>query len=78
MTSVEDNVSFPSGQRWPDFWRRFHDAYVEEMNAFVEMASGSIPSPCTASDALAALLIAEAADLSMREGRRVRLEEVAK
>jgi myo-inositol 2-dehydrogenase/D-chiro-inositol 1-dehydrogenase len=44
----------------------------------VEVASGAIPSPCTVEDALAALYVAEAADLSMRQGRRVEVEEVAK
>ncbi|WUT00541.1 Gfo/Idh/MocA family oxidoreductase [Streptomyces sp. NBC_00708] len=56
------------------FLSRFHDAYVGEMAAFTEVAAGLRPSPCTGDDALAALLIAEAADRSMRTGRPVRVE----
>lgn len=78
ITSAEHGVTFPDGDPWPNFWVRFTPAYVAEMNAFVEVASGAISSPCTVEDALAALYIAEAADLSMRQGRRVEVEEVAK
>ncbi len=78
MTSTEQGVTFPAGEPWPNFWVRFTAAYVDEMNAFVEVAKGNAPSPCTVEDALAALYVAEAADLSMRQGRRVEVEEVAK
>jgi myo-inositol 2-dehydrogenase/D-chiro-inositol 1-dehydrogenase len=68
----------PAGPPWPDFQTRFEDAYVAEMEAFVAMARGEGESPCTVEDALAALYLAEAADLSRREGRPVRLVEVTK
>ncbi len=58
------------------FLDRFRDAYVAELRAFTEMAAGRIASPCTAAEALEALLVAEAADLSRRERRPVRVEEV--
>jgi myo-inositol 2-dehydrogenase / D-chiro-inositol 1-dehydrogenase len=62
-------------------YRSFHDhfaaAYRAELAAFVELAAGRRESPCTGADALAALLVAEAADLSRREHRPVTLEEVA-
>lgn len=58
------------------FLSRFHDAYVAELTAFTEVAAGTRPSPCTGADALAALLVAEAADRSCRTGRPVRVEEV--
>ncbi|GAA2857126.1 Gfo/Idh/MocA family oxidoreductase [Streptosporangium fragile] len=61
---------------WPDFQTRFADAYVAEMRAFLTAARGERESPCTARDALAALHLAEAADLSRRAGRPVRLQEV--
>lgn len=58
------------------FLDRFRDAYVAELRAFIEVAAGRIASPCTAAEALQALLVAEAAELSRRERRPVRVEEV--
>jgi myo-inositol 2-dehydrogenase/D-chiro-inositol 1-dehydrogenase len=78
MTSAEQGVTFPSGEPWPNYWVRFTPAYVAEMNAFMEVAKDAAESPCTVADALAALYVAEAADLSLRQGRRVELSEVAK
>ncbi|GAA3021724.1 Gfo/Idh/MocA family oxidoreductase [Streptosporangium longisporum] len=66
----------PDGKPWPDFQARFEDAYVAEMSAFLAAARGERESPCTVADALAALHIAEAAELSRHEGRPVRLPEV--
>jgi myo-inositol 2-dehydrogenase/D-chiro-inositol 1-dehydrogenase len=60
------------------FLSRFREAYVAELTAFTEVAAGSRPSPCTGDDALAALLVAEAADLSCRTGRPVRVEEAGR
>ncbi|QYJ15002.1 Myo-inositol 2-dehydrogenase [Rubrobacter xylanophilus DSM 9941] len=54
---------------------RFEPAYRAEMDAFVEMASGRRPSPCTPEDARAALVVAEACGVSAREKRPVRVEE---
>lgn len=68
----------PPGEPWPDFQARFEAAYVTEMSAFLAAARGERESPCTVQDALAALYIAEAADLSRRDDRPVRLLEVAK
>jgi myo-inositol 2-dehydrogenase/D-chiro-inositol 1-dehydrogenase len=76
FTSAEEGVAFPAGEPWPNYWARFNPAYVAEMNAFVEVAGGRRPSPCTVHDGLAAFHVAEAADLSLREGRRVELAEV--
>ena len=78
LTSAEEGVSFPSGEPWPDFWARFAPAYVAEMHAFVDVVKGRMPSPCTVQDGLAAFQVAEAADLSLREGRRVEVAEVAR
>ncbi len=59
-----------------DFAERFRAAYVAELEAFLEVAAGRAPSPCTGEEALAAQLVADAADLSRREGRTVELGEV--
>jgi myo-inositol 2-dehydrogenase/D-chiro-inositol 1-dehydrogenase len=76
IRSAEAGVPFPTGQPWPDFQSRFRTAYRREMETFLEVAAGTVPSPCTPQDALAALYIAEAADLSRREHRPVTLAEV--
>ncbi|GAA3411001.1 Gfo/Idh/MocA family oxidoreductase [Streptosporangium vulgare] len=68
----------PGEEPWPDFQTRFAAAYIAEMHAFLAMARGERESPCTVQDALSALHLAEAADLSLREGRPVRLLEVTK
>ncbi|MEV4251481.1 Gfo/Idh/MocA family oxidoreductase, partial [Streptosporangium canum] len=66
----------PPGEPWPDFHARFEAAYVAEMSAFLGAARGETDSPCTVEDALAALYLAEAAELSRHEGRPVRTAEV--
>lgn len=77
LVSAEAGIDFPAGDPWPDFQTRFATAYAEELRAFVEVAAGAAPSPCTPRDALQALYIAEAADRSRRTGRPVHLAEVA-
>lgn len=76
LTSAEPGVTFPNGAPWPNFQERFAAAYFAELATFVKVASGELDSPCTPRDALEALYIAEAADLSRREGRSVRIDEV--
>jgi myo-inositol 2-dehydrogenase/D-chiro-inositol 1-dehydrogenase len=76
LRSAERGVSFPEGPAVQAFWPRFVAAYNAEMTAFVAMARGEAPSPCTVDEALEALFVAEAADLSRREHRVVSLEEV--
>src|SRR5437868_332322 len=70
LTSAEDLR--PPGEPWPDFVSRFHDAYVAEIDCFLrgEPAQGG-----DIQDALAALYIAEAAELSRREHRTVTVSE---
>jgi myo-inositol 2-dehydrogenase / D-chiro-inositol 1-dehydrogenase len=76
IRSLEPDESPRPGAGWSDFLVRFEPAYAAELAAFVEVAAGRNPSPCTAADALAALRIAEAADRSLHEHRPVRLEEI--
>ncbi|GAA4223030.1 myo-inositol 2-dehydrogenase/D-chiro-inositol 1-dehydrogenase [Streptosporangium album] len=68
----------PPGEPWPDFVSRFEAAYVAELGAFLGVASGETESPCTVEDALAALYLAEAAELSRHEGRPVHVMEVVR
>jgi myo-inositol 2-dehydrogenase / D-chiro-inositol 1-dehydrogenase len=77
LRSAEEGVGFPGGPQHWSFMERFLPAYQAELAAFVEVARGERPSPCTVSDALQAFRIAEACELSRRENRPVRLDEVA-
>ncbi|MEU1392926.1 MULTISPECIES: Gfo/Idh/MocA family oxidoreductase [unclassified Nonomuraea] len=62
----------PSGPPWPDFAARFGPAYAAEIDTFLRGGEGL----CSVEDALAALYVAEAADLSLRESRTVQMAEV--
>ncbi|GIF51615.1 myo-inositol 2-dehydrogenase/D-chiro-inositol 1-dehydrogenase [Asanoa ferruginea] len=66
-----------TGQPYAGFGERFRDAYAAELIAFVDLVAGRRPNTCPGEEALAALLVAEAADLSRRENRPVKLTEVA-
>ncbi len=76
LRSVEVGTPALSNPPYPDFTARFRDAYRAELDHFLRLARGEAENPCTASDAMEALRIAEAADRSWREARPVRLEEV--
>ena len=54
------------------------DAYTAELAAFVDAVRAGTPAPVTGEDARAALAIALAAAESVRAGRPVRIDEVAK
>ena len=75
LRSLESGVP-PNEHPYRDFQDRFQGAYRSEMEAFVEVAAGRRESPCTAQDALEALRIAVACDVSRAERRPVGLEEV--
>jgi myo-inositol 2-dehydrogenase / D-chiro-inositol 1-dehydrogenase len=74
--SVEPGVEPFAGPAWPDFMDRFEAAYRAEFGAFLQVAAGRRPSPCTAHDGVEALRIAEAATLSLHEHRPVPLAEI--
>jgi myo-inositol 2-dehydrogenase / D-chiro-inositol 1-dehydrogenase len=78
LRSLEAGVDFPSARPYADFMERFHQAYVDELVAFTELVAGRIETPCSVEDALRAFLVAEACDLSRREGRPVRMDEVGR
>jgi myo-inositol 2-dehydrogenase/D-chiro-inositol 1-dehydrogenase len=76
IRSVEPGVPPPAGPAWPDFLDRFGAAYAAEFVEFIRVARRDVPSPCLASDGVAALRIAEAATRSLHEHRPVRLAEI--
>jgi myo-inositol 2-dehydrogenase/D-chiro-inositol 1-dehydrogenase len=75
--SVEADAPKLAGPAYPSFFVRFGDAYKAELAHFLKFATGEAENPCTASDALEALRIAEAAGKSWRERRTVALTEIA-
>ena len=52
LRSVEPGVEFPTGKPYVFFMDRFAAAFRAELSAFVEVAAGARPSPCTIDDAL--------------------------
>ena len=74
--SVGERVDFPSAMAYTDFMERFHQAYVDELVAFTDLVAGRIETPCSVDESLHAFLIAQACDLSRRQGRPVRMTEV--
>jgi len=66
------------GDFYDHFLDRFRDAYRRELQAFVDaVQSGTPPSP-GAVDAIETLRVADAATLSLHEGRPVRVAEVGR
>ena len=78
LKSAEQGVTFPAGPSHGTFMDRFRAAYVAELTAFTEVVAGAREVPCTVRDALEAFRIAEACEISRRENRPVRLDEVGR
>ena len=76
IRSVEPGVPPPEKPAYPNFQVRFEDAYRAELEHFLRVVRGEAENPCTGRDALEALRIAMAADLSLAERRPVSLAEV--
>ncbi|MEV4873257.1 Gfo/Idh/MocA family protein [Streptomyces syringium] len=77
MTSAEPGGPGAPERPWSGFLERFDAAYRAELAAFVRAARGEVPNPCSGWEGLRALVVAEACELSRREGRPVRPAEVA-
>jgi len=76
VRSVERDMPALAGPRYPSFFVRFDAAYRAELAHFLRFAKGDAVNPCTVADAHEALRLAEAATLSLRERRPVRLNEI--
>lgn len=61
---------------WPGFLERFAPAYEAELDAFLRVARGESANPCDGREALHALRIAEACEVSRRERRPVAMTEI--
>ncbi|MFC4948469.1 Gfo/Idh/MocA family oxidoreductase [Pseudonocardia sp. GCM10023141] len=75
LRSTQPGVTFPAGPPHGFFMDRLASAFRAELAAFVDVVGGA-PAPCTVDDALEVAWIAEAATLSLKEHRPVRIEEV--
>ncbi len=76
LHSTEPSHTLAEKPGWPGFPERFEAAYRAEMDHFLKLARGEAENPCTARDSLEALRAAMAADLSMKERRPVKVEEI--
>ena len=76
ISSAEPGIEWPPGPRHWSFMERFLPAYVTELTAFVEVARGATPSPCTVADALEAFRTAEACARSLSSGAPVDLVDI--
>jgi myo-inositol 2-dehydrogenase/D-chiro-inositol 1-dehydrogenase len=76
IASTEPQGPPPASKPWPGFLERFAPAYESELAVFVSVLLGESENPCDGHEALAALRIAEACEVSRREGRVVRVAEV--
>ncbi|MEU9573691.1 Gfo/Idh/MocA family oxidoreductase [Streptomyces massasporeus] len=77
IASTEPTGPPAADKPWTGFLERFGPAYEAELNAFVEVVRGERANPCDGREALQALRIAEACELSRRERRPVHLAEIA-
>ncbi|MGA4838787.1 Gfo/Idh/MocA family protein [Streptomyces sp. G45] len=77
LTSAEPDGPAAPDKPWPGFLERFAPAYEAELAAFVDVVRGRLDNPCDGREALHALRIAEACELSRAERRPVRLTEIA-
>ncbi|MFF0384699.1 MULTISPECIES: Gfo/Idh/MocA family oxidoreductase [unclassified Streptomyces] len=76
VASTEPTGPPPADRPWPGFLERFGTAYASELCAFVDVVRGERPNPCDGWQALQALRIAEACEISRHERRAVALAEV--
>ncbi|KOU59367.1 dehydrogenase [Streptomyces sp. MMG1533] len=77
IASTEPTGPPAADKPWAGFLERFGPAYEAELCAFVEVVRGEGTNPCDGREALQALRIAEACEVSRRERRGVWLAEVA-
>jgi myo-inositol 2-dehydrogenase/D-chiro-inositol 1-dehydrogenase len=76
IASTEPTGPPAADRPWTGFLERFGPAYRAELSAFVEVVRGERSNPCDGREALQALRIAKACELSRREHRPVGLAEI--
>jgi len=76
IASTEPTGPPAADKPWTGFLERFGPAYEAELAAFVEVVLGRRTNPCDGREALQALRVAEACEVSRRERRPVALLEI--
>ncbi|MFJ6985563.1 MULTISPECIES: Gfo/Idh/MocA family oxidoreductase [unclassified Streptomyces] len=76
IASTEPTGPPAADKPWTGFLERFGPAYTAELIAFVDVVRGDRANPCDGREALQALRVAEACELSRRERRAVALAEI--
>ncbi|MFJ3231885.1 Gfo/Idh/MocA family oxidoreductase [Streptomyces sp. NPDC086787] len=76
VASTEPTGPPAADKPWSGFLERFGAAYEAELCAFVEVVHGERANPCDGHEALQALRVAEACEVSRRERRAVHLTEI--
>lgn len=76
MVSAEERVSWVRADPYHSYNERFDRAYRAELAYFLQVVRGDAPSACTPEDALEALYVAQACDLSRERGQAVEVAEV--
>lgn len=77
IASTEPTGPPAADKPWTGFLERFGPAYEAELSRFVEVVRENRANPCDGREALQAVRVAEACELSRRERRPVRLTEIA-
>ncbi|MFD9290311.1 Gfo/Idh/MocA family oxidoreductase [Streptomyces sp. NPDC060030] len=77
LTSAEPQGPPAPAKPWPGFLERFAPAYAAELDAFLGVVRGESENPCDGREALHALRVAEACELSRARRRPVRMTEIA-
>jgi myo-inositol 2-dehydrogenase/D-chiro-inositol 1-dehydrogenase len=76
VTSVERGCATGVPNPWTGFLDRFAPAYRAELAAFIRVVTEGIANPCEGRDALRALFVAEACEVSRRDRRPVAVAEI--
>ncbi|MEV0008757.1 Gfo/Idh/MocA family oxidoreductase [Streptomyces sp. NPDC051840] len=76
LTSAEPEGPPAPAEPWTGFLERFAPAYEAELDAFLAVVRGELPNPCDGREALHALRVAEACELSRAERRPVAMAEI--
>lgn len=76
LRSLEAGMPPAPAKPYAGFLDRFDAAYRAELTAFVDVARGRLPNPCTVEDAEAALRVALACERSRAERRPVAVAEI--
>ncbi|MFJ1809177.1 MULTISPECIES: Gfo/Idh/MocA family oxidoreductase [unclassified Streptomyces] len=76
IASTEPTGPPAADKPWTGFLERFEPAYEAELNAFVDVVRGGRANPCDGREALQALRIAEACEVSRQDRRAVWLAEI--